>query len=149
MPSRSEADSIYHVVGDELEMPAVNIDLVHVENARHLAQNGGSGGFYSVCGEDGIDIVGIDAILVDQWIGIATGELPQSRYVGAVGCKLEDRQILFRRSRRTLTRYTTAPSLSSLFLKQSVMPGISRMTVLTHVFSTMPTSSNLGMSDPN
>lgn len=48
-----------------------------------------------------------------------------------------------------ITRYLITPFLSSLPLKQSVIPGISRTTVLIHVFSTMPTSKSLGISDPN
>ena len=54
-----------------------------------------------------------------------------------------------RPTRYWLTRYVLLPALSSLLLKQSVMPDISLMTVFWHTFSTRPTRSNLGMSELN
>ena len=140
----------YHVVSDKFKVAIVDVNFVYVKDASHLPQNCGACGFHAVRDPNGIDIVRVDAVLVDQAIGVAACKLPKTRNVGTIRGELPRSVSICQSHRRKwITLYTTWPLFSSLVLKQSVSPEISRMTVFKHVFSTMPTSRSFGKSEPN
>ena len=70
-------------------MTDVYVDLVDGEHATNLFQNGGTRGLDAVSAEEGIDVVGVDAVLVDDVLTVATGEPPQSGDIRSVGRQLE------------------------------------------------------------
>lgn len=70
-------------------MPAVDIDLVDIEDPRNLTQNSGSCSLYTICSKYGVNVVRIDAVLVNEAVDIAAGEGPKARNIGAVGRELE------------------------------------------------------------
>ena len=80
----SDDRATYHIVCYEFKMSVVYVNLVHVEDTGHFPQNGGAGSFHAIGCADGIDVVGVYAVFVDQTIGIATRELPQARDIGTI-----------------------------------------------------------------
>jgi hypothetical protein len=135
----------HHVVRDELEMPRVDVDLVHVEHARDLAQDRLPRRLDAVRAQDRVDVVRVDRVLLDEPRGEPRREAPQPAEVRAVRRELQRRSVLndgLDMERRT----SLTPLPSSLPAKQSLIPGISRTTVFTHARSTIPTSSSFGPS---
>ena len=71
--------STYHVVRDELQVPAIDINLVHIEDSAHLAQDRSASGFHTVGRQDGVDVIRLDGVFIYQALLIATSELPDAR----------------------------------------------------------------------
>jgi hypothetical protein len=54
----------------------INFDVVDAEDATYLPYNSCAGHLYAVCSKDGVDIVGVDIVLLDQRLLSRTCELP-------------------------------------------------------------------------
>ena len=59
-------------------MTDVNVDLVNGKDAADFAQDGRTRSLDAVSAEQRVDVVGVDAVLVDDALTVATRELPQS-----------------------------------------------------------------------
>ena len=59
-------------------MTDINVDLIHSEHATDFLEYGGACGLYAVSTEERVDVIGVDAVLVDDALTVATRELPQS-----------------------------------------------------------------------
>jgi hypothetical protein len=66
----------YHVVRDQFQVPDVDLDAVDAKDATYLSYNSRPGHLYTVCSKDGIDVVGVDIILLNQRFLGRTCELP-------------------------------------------------------------------------
>ena len=62
-------------------MTDVNVDLVHGEHATDLFEDGRARSLNAVSAEECIDVVGIDAVVVDNTLVVAPRELPQPRNI--------------------------------------------------------------------
>ena len=47
----------YHVIRDQLQMPAIDIDFVYVEDASDFTKDGGTSSLNTVRAEDGVDVI--------------------------------------------------------------------------------------------
>ena len=65
-------------------MTDVHVDLVHGEDAADFSQNGGTRSLHAICAQQSVDVVGVDAILVDDTLSAGGSELPQPGDVRAV-----------------------------------------------------------------
>ena len=81
----------YHVVSDELQMPAVHLDVVRAENATHLSQDRRTRHLNTVRLQDRVDIVRVHVVLVDDALLQVRSEVPDPRQVGAVRRELQAR----------------------------------------------------------
>ena len=62
-------------------MTDVNVDLVHGEYATDFFQDGGARSLDAISAKERVDVVGVNAILVDDGVGITLGELSQPRNI--------------------------------------------------------------------
>lgn len=69
-------------------MTSIDINLVHLEHAPNLIQDGRSCSLNAISREDSVNVVGFDAMLVDHVLFIAACKVPQARDVGAIGSEL-------------------------------------------------------------
>ena len=70
-----------HVVGNQLQVARIDINLIHIEDSTYLAQDSGPSRFYAIRAEDGKDIIGIDTVFINQRLFITAGKVPQARDV--------------------------------------------------------------------
>lgn len=68
----------YHVICDQFQVSAIDIDLVNVEYTSDFTKNSCSGRFNTVRSQDGVNVVRVDAVLVNQAVHVATRELPEA-----------------------------------------------------------------------
>ncbi len=68
----------YHVICDQFQVPAIDIDLVNIEYTTDFTKNSCTGSFNTVGSQDGVNVVGVDAVFVDQAVHVATRKLPEA-----------------------------------------------------------------------
>jgi hypothetical protein len=76
MNARNNHFNAHHVVRNQFEVPIIDLDVVDAKDAAHLPYNSCPSHLYAVCSKDGVDIVGIDIVLLDQRFLSRTCELP-------------------------------------------------------------------------
>ena len=81
----------YHVICDKLQVTDVNVDLVNGKDAADFAQDGRTRSLDAVSAEQRVDVVGVDAVLVDDALLQVRSEVPDPRQVGAVRRELQAR----------------------------------------------------------
>jgi hypothetical protein len=57
---KAEVHETYHVIGDQLQMPAVDVNLIDVEDAADFAKNGGASSLDTVRTKNGVDVIRVD-----------------------------------------------------------------------------------------
>jgi hypothetical protein len=79
----------YHVVRNQFQVPDIDLDAVDAKHATYLSYDSRAGHLYTVCGKDGVDVIGVNVILLDQRFLGRTCKLPKPTEVRAIGCNLQ------------------------------------------------------------
>jgi hypothetical protein len=80
-PTRTPNHGTYHVVGNQLKMSHIDIDLVRTEHPPNLAQDGSARHLYAVSPQNGINIVRIDSVVIDDTVAHSARKLPDATEV--------------------------------------------------------------------